>query len=114
MIRPEDIRVGFALETHPGQLRPHNEDALGADPARIARAVVRDGLAIVVVGLIPGLFVAFAAGRYMSSLLFGVQPTDPTTIGVTVAACVTVSLCGALLPAIRAVRVSPMSVLRSE
>jgi len=88
--------------------------ALGADPAWIARAVVRDGLAIVLLGLIPGLLAAFAAGRYMSSMLFGVQPTDPATIAVTVVACVTVSLCGALLPALRAVRVSPMSVLRSE
>ncbi|HZO53692.1 MAG TPA: ABC transporter permease [Bryobacteraceae bacterium] len=88
--------------------------ALGADPGRIARGVISDAIGIVVVGLIPGLFVAFAAGRYMSSLLFGVQPTDPTTIAVTVAACITVSLFGALLPAIRAVRVSPMSVLRSD
>ena len=43
MIRPEDIRVGFALETHPGQLRPHNEDALGADPAA-GLFVLADGL----------------------------------------------------------------------
>ena len=43
MIRPEDIRVGFALETHPGQLRPHNEDALCADPAA-GLFVLADGL----------------------------------------------------------------------
>jgi len=88
--------------------------ALGAQPAWIARAVFRDGLTIVLLGLIPGLLVALFAGRYLSSLLFGVQPTDPLTIAVTLVACLTVSLCGALLPALRAVRLSPMSVLRSE
>jgi ABC-type antimicrobial peptide transport system permease subunit len=88
--------------------------ALGAQPGRIARGVVRDGIAIVGLGLIPGLIAAYAAARYLSSLLFGVQPADPTTIVVTVAICGAVSLCGALLPALRAVRVSPMSVLRSE
>jgi predicted permease len=88
--------------------------ALGAQPARIARGVVRDGIAIVGLGLIPGLLVAYGAARYMSSLLFGVQPADPVTIAVTVTVCGAVSLCGALLPALRAVQVSPMSVLRSE
>jgi predicted permease len=88
--------------------------ALGAEPARIARRVVFDGVGIVAAGLIPGLFAAAWAGRYLSSLLFGVPPSDPATIMVTVVVCVTVALCGALLPAVRAVRVSPMSALRSD
>ena len=88
--------------------------ALGAQPSSIARRVVRDGVAIAVAGLIPGLLVSIAAGRYLSSLLFGVSPSDPATIGITVGICATVSIFGALLPALRAVRVSPMSVLRSE
>jgi ABC-type antimicrobial peptide transport system permease subunit len=88
--------------------------ALGAEPGRIARGVMWNGMSIVLIGLIPGLFVAFAAGQSMSSLLFGVQPRDPIIVVATVVLCVFVSITGALLPALRSVRVSPMSVMRSE
>jgi ABC-type antimicrobial peptide transport system permease subunit len=88
--------------------------ALGAEPGRIARGVVWNGLSIVLMGMIPGLFLAFTAGRSMSSLLFGVQPHDPVVIAVTIGLCLFMSLTGALLPAFRSVRVSPMSVMRSE
>jgi hypothetical protein len=88
--------------------------ALGAEPARIARRVLRYGLAIVLAGMIPGVFVAFAAGRSMSALLFGVQPADPATLVVTAGLCLCMAVTGALLPALRAVRTSPMSVMRSE
>jgi ABC-type antimicrobial peptide transport system permease subunit len=88
--------------------------ALGAQPHWIARSIVRDGIVLVAVGLIAGLVIAFAAGRYMSALLFGVQPTDPATIVVTVLVSLTMAFCGALLPALRAVRVNPMSILKSE
>jgi putative ABC transport system permease protein len=88
--------------------------ALGAEPVRIARRIVWNGVAIVLLGIIPGLLAAFAAGRSMSALLFGVQPADPTTIFVTVGLCTCMAIAGALVPALRAVRLSPMSVMRSE
>jgi ABC-type antimicrobial peptide transport system permease subunit len=88
--------------------------ALGAEPGRIARGIVWDGLSIVLLGMIPGLFAAWAAGRSMNALLFGVQPADPATIVTTVGLCICMALLGALVPALRAVRVSPMSVMRSE
>jgi ABC-type antimicrobial peptide transport system permease subunit len=88
--------------------------ALGAEPGRIARGVVWDGVSIVILGQVPGLLVALWAGRSMSALLFGVQPDDPSTMIATAALCVVVSIGGALVPALRAVRVSPMSVMRSE
>jgi predicted permease len=88
--------------------------ALGAEPRRIARRIVRDGLGVVLFGLIPGLFLALAAGRYLNALLFGVQPSDPTTIFVTLGLCVLVSITGAWIPAARAARLSPMSILRAE
>ena len=88
--------------------------ALGAEPNRIARGIVWNGLSIVLVGLIPGLFAAWAAGRSMNALLFGVEPADPTTIVITVGLCLLMAFTGALLPALRAVRVSPMTVMRSE
>jgi predicted permease len=86
--------------------------ALGAEPARIARRVVWQSLMVVLLGLIPGLGAALAAGRSMKNLLFGVPPGDPVTFFATVSVCVIVSVFGALVPAIRAVRVSPMSILR--
>jgi len=88
--------------------------ALGAAPARIARTVVWDGVSIVLLALVPGLLIAYAAGRSMSALLFGVPPADPLTILGTVTLCIAMSITGAMLPALRAVRVSPMAVMRSE
>jgi putative ABC transport system permease protein len=88
--------------------------ALGAEPGRIARRVVRDGVLIVTLGLLPGLLIAFAAGRAMSIMLFGVQPGDPITMMVTVGVCMVMAVVGTAVPALRAVRVSPLSVLRSE
>lgn len=88
--------------------------ALGAEPGQIARTVVLGGLTIVGVGLVPGLIVALLAGKSLSVLLFGVPAADPLTITLTLALCLAMSLTGALLPALRAVRVSPMSVMRAD
>ncbi|MEX2282442.1 MAG: ABC transporter permease [Gemmatimonadota bacterium] len=88
--------------------------ALGAEPGRIARGIVWNGMSLVLLGMIPGLFAAWAAGRSMNALLFGVQPADPATIVTTIGLCIGMALLGALVPALHAVRVSPMSVMRSE
>jgi putative ABC transport system permease protein len=88
--------------------------ALGAEPGQIARGVVWDGVSLVLLGMIPGLFAAWAAGRSMNALLFGVQPADPVTMLLTSGLCLIVAIGGALLPALRAVRVSPMTVMRTE
>lgn len=88
--------------------------ALGAEPSRIARRVVRDGMVLVLLGVVPGLLLALAAAGSLRALLFGVPTVDPPTLLVTLAVCVAMSLTGALLPALRAVRVSPMSIMRSE
>jgi predicted permease len=87
---------------------------LGAEPGSIARRVLWDGLSIVLVGLIPGLLLAFWAGKSMNALLFGVQPGDAPTMLVAAGVCIAVSIAGALVPVLRAVRVSPMSVMRSD
>jgi predicted permease len=88
--------------------------ALGAQPQRIARVVVWNGMSIVALGMIPGLLLALLAGRAMSSMLFGVEPSDTMTLSVTIALCVVMAGAGALVPALRAVRVSPMTVMRAE
>jgi predicted permease len=88
--------------------------ALGAEPGRIARRVVRDGVAIVLIGLVPGLLAALAAASSLRALLFGVPTLDPATILITLAVCIAMAVTGASVPAWRAVRVSPMSVMRAE
>jgi ABC-type lipoprotein release transport system permease subunit len=50
----------------------------------------------------------------MSALLFGVAPGDPPTFAIAVAFALAIALLGSIVPALRAVRVSPMSVLRTE
>ena len=88
--------------------------ALGAEPARIARGVLRNGMTVVLLGLVPGLLVALLAGNAMRALLFGVPPIDPVTILLTLGLCIGVSLTGAWVPALRAIRVDPMRAMREE
>jgi len=88
--------------------------ALGEGTASVARGVIRRGVTIALLGLVPGLIAAFAAGTSMRALLFGVPALDPVTIALTLAVCAGMSLTGAVLPALRAVSVSPMSAMRAE
>ena len=88
--------------------------ALGAEPTRIARGILRNAMAIMLLGVVPGLLVALVAGNAMRSLLFGVPPIDPVTILLTLAVCIGMSLTGAWVPALRAIRVSPMHAMREE
>jgi putative ABC transport system permease protein len=88
--------------------------ALGAAPAAVRRMVVGQGLALVAVGLLVGLAGALALGRVMTSLLYGVTPTDPTTYAAVVATLVAIAALASWLPARRATRVDPMIALRAE
>ena len=88
--------------------------ALGANPATVGRMILADGMRMAVIGIVPGVLGAYAAARGMSALLFGVAPGDPATFAAAVGLALLMTLAGSLVPAIRAVRVSPMSVLRAE
>ena len=55
--------------------------ALGADRASVLRMVLAQGLRLTLVGVVGGLAAAFAMNRVLASLLFGVRPSDPVTIG---------------------------------
>jgi putative ABC transport system permease protein len=88
--------------------------ALGAEPSQVGRMIFGDGMRLALLGIVPGVLGAYAVGRWMSALLFGVSPADPATFIAAVAVAIVITLAGSLLPALRAVRVTPMSVLKVE
>lgn len=88
--------------------------ALGARGGTIARMILREGLLMTMLGVVPGVVIAYAAGRAMEALLAGVRPADPVTIIVAVVLCLLMTLIGSLLPTRRAVRVDPISVMRTD
>ena len=88
--------------------------ALGADPGRVARGVLRQGLGIVLAGLFLGLCGAAALGRWLGALLFGMRPLDlPVLVAVSVTMIV-VAAAASYLPASRAAEVDPGVALRHE
>jgi putative ABC transport system permease protein len=88
--------------------------ALGAEPAQVGRMIFGDGMRLALFGIVPGVLAAYAVGRWMSALLFGVSPADPATFAVAVGVAIVITFAGSVIPALRAVRVTPMSVLKVE
>ncbi len=76
--------------------------------------IVGEGLKLTGLGLGIGLVLAVAVGQVMASLLFGVSPLDPVTLGGALAVFLLVSLLSSLVPALRAARVDPLGVLKAE
>jgi predicted permease len=88
--------------------------ALGATPRNILSMVLRQAAFVAVAGVLPGAVLAYQAGQAMQALLAGVKPDDPATFLAATALCVAMTLFGSLLPAMRAVRVDPITALRAE
>ncbi len=88
--------------------------SLGAPSAAVLGMVVRQGLAPVAVGLVAGLGLAFAASRYLESLLFGVEAHDPLSFGAAIAFLAAVAIIGCVAPMRRAACVDPIAALRGE
>jgi putative ABC transport system permease protein len=86
--------------------------ALGAQRGDILAMVLRDGIRLAIAGVVPGVALAYAAGRLLEALLAGVQPADAPTFLITIALCLVMTLGGSLVPAIRAVRVDPTVAMR--
>lgn len=88
--------------------------ALGADRGQVLAMVLRYGLTLAGIGIAVGIVGALAASRLVRGMLYQVQPTDPLTFVLVPAALLVVAALASLLPAARAVRVSPITALRSE
>ena len=69
---------------------------------------------LAVVGVVPGVALAYVAGRSMEALLAGVKPADPPTMTTAVGVVGAMTAVGSVLPTLRALRVDPMSALRAE
>jgi ABC-type antimicrobial peptide transport system permease subunit len=88
--------------------------ALGADQARVLRAVIAQGAGLTVIGLVVGFAAAIGLSRFLSGLLFGVTPTDVATLVSVVGILGAVAGLSIWLPARRAVRLDPLVALRQE
>ncbi len=104
--------VSFAVATRTREIGIRL--ALGAGTPALGAMVVRQGLVPVAAGLAGGLFMAMAAGRALSSELFGVAPGDPWILAGVALLLLVVGAAACWLPARRAMRVNPLRALRVE
>jgi putative ABC transport system permease protein len=88
--------------------------ALGATRSHVLTQIMKQGLQVTAFGVIIGLGGALAVNRLIASLLFGVQATDPVTMGFVIAIITIVAMAASWLPAWRASQVDPIIVLRDE
>jgi predicted permease len=88
--------------------------ALGAAPSGVLWLVMREVLVLLAIGLGVGVPAAIAAGRFVSSQLYGIQPNDPSTALSTIALLALVSAAAGMIPARRASRIDPILALRYE
>ena len=88
--------------------------ALGATSRDVVRLVLREGLPPVLAGCVAGTAAALAAGQAMRALLFGVQPSDPVSLVAAPALLLATALVAMSVPAVRALRVDPLALLRQD
>jgi putative ABC transport system permease protein len=86
--------------------------ALGAQRTDVMGMVLSQGLRLALAGAVVGLAGALVVSHMMSSLLYGVSPTDPLTFGVVAAVLTVVAIAACYIPARRAIRVDPIVALR--
>ena len=88
--------------------------ALGAPPANVMRLLLKDGLAIAIVGVAAGLIAASLATPFLSTFLAGVAPRDVTSFSVVAAVLVLTAVAASYGPARRGRRLSPTEALRAD
>jgi predicted permease len=88
--------------------------ALGAQRADVIRLMIVEGMSPALVGIAVGTIAAIAAAKVMETLVFGVSASDPLTLAAVGATLACVAFVASLVPAYRAVRFDPVTVLRAE
>jgi putative ABC transport system permease protein len=88
--------------------------ALGAQARDVVRLVVREGLRVVIPGVVLGAIIALLAGRWVAPLLFQVSPKDPPVLVSVVLTLIAVAIAASWVPATRAARVDPNEALRAD
>jgi putative ABC transport system permease protein len=76
--------------------------------------VLGQGLALIAIGVVCGAIAALWLGRFLSGLVFGIGTTDPVTFAGVALLLAATALLASMVPALRAARLDPASVLRSE
>ena len=87
--------------------------ALGATPYRLVRALIGEGLRLAAIGVLIGVVGAPGLTRLLSTLLFGIPPTDPASFVGAIAVVLIVAGLASYLPARRVVAASPTQALQS-
>lgn len=88
--------------------------ALGAQRREVLGLVIRQGLALTLAGAVIGVATSLSVTRFLSSMLYGVKPTDAATLVAVLLTLGTVVVLASYFPARRATKVDPMVALRDE
>jgi putative ABC transport system permease protein len=104
------MAYSVSLQTHEIGIRM----ALGAQRSNILTMVLRNGLNLIVTGIVLGVLASLTLTRFMASQLTGIQPTDPWTFGTVALIILAVGVAACFFPARRATQVDPLVALRYE
>ena len=91
--------------------------ALGANRGNVLKMILKQGMSLTLIGVALGMGGAYVLAKYLESLttmLYGVKPTDPLTYGLTAVLLTVVALLASYIPARRATKVNPLVALRYE
>jgi predicted permease len=88
--------------------------ALGAQPGQVRGMILRESTWLAIAGSVVGVGAALLLTRLVKSMLYGIQPYDPTTITAGIVVLLAVALAASWIPARRAAGVQPMEALRHE
>jgi predicted permease len=88
--------------------------ALGAQRRDILTMVMRQGMLLAVAGLVPGLVLAYLAGRMLQALLVGITPADAPTFAAAIGLTFLMAVAGTLMPTLRAASIDAIKAIRAE
>ncbi len=88
--------------------------AIGAQKRDVAKLFVRESAVLVLAGMLLGIPLALASAKVLRSMLYGIEPHDSVTLGITIALFLAAGLIASVLPVRRAIRIEPLRALRYE